>query len=155
MLYQRYRSPLYRYLNNRLSNTDDTDELFQDIWTSIIHGQFTHTGNASFRTWFYTVARNRLYDYYRKNRIGLASVEDVSEMVDTESPDIQLAHKQESKAFQRLVEQLPPRQLDVFLLKVESGLSLQEIAQVCGENLDTIKSRYRYAVNKLSQLLED
>jgi RNA polymerase sigma-70 factor (ECF subfamily) len=51
------------------------------------------------------------------------------------------------------IEKLPPEQKDTLMLKLESGLDLQTIADVTGVNRETAKSRLRYAVKKLRQVM--
>ena len=154
LLYQRYQTQLYRYLLNRLGDHHNTDELFQDIWARIIKTRYEVKSNASFRTWLYTIARNRLIDHYRSNQIKLVEIED-SHPVDNAGPDEQLIQAENDNDILHAVRQLPREQQDVFLLKVESGMSLQEIADLSGEGFETIKSRYRYAIQKLGQLLDN
>jgi RNA polymerase sigma-70 factor (ECF subfamily) len=50
---------------------------------------------------------------------------------------------------------LPDEQRDVFLLREEAGLSLDQIALVTGSNRETAKSRLRYAVNKLRAAIDE
>jgi RNA polymerase sigma-70 factor (ECF subfamily) len=54
-----------------------------------------------------------------------------------------------------LVEALPPAQREAFLLHEEGDLSVDEIAQVTGTDREAIKSRLRYALNKLRRGMED
>lgn len=153
-LYQRYHSQLYRYLCNRVSQKVDGDELFQDIWAKVIKAKYVAQSGASFRTWLYTIARNRLTDYFRQRNISLVDMSAEEEAVDDQGPDEKMIESQGSAAILTMVKALPQQQQDVFLLKVESGLSIQEIADIYGENSETIKSRYRYAVKRLAELLE-
>lgn len=158
-LYQRYHNQLYRYLFNRLNDRNQTDELFQDIWARVIKTRYKVQAKASFRTWFYTIARNRLIDEYRKSAFNVVNVVNPEhyqdELVDAESPEKQLSRDQDNHAILNNLKRLPREQQDVFLLKAESGLSLQEIADITGENFETTKSRYRYAIQKLAQLLDE
>ena len=50
---------------------------------------------------------------------------------------------------------LPDEQRDVFLLREEAGLSLDQIAAITGTNRETAKSRLRYAVNKLRTAIDE
>ena len=59
---------------------------------------------------------------------------------------------------QRLVAALanvPPAQRDAFLLHVEGGLALREVATLTGVSVETVKSRLRYAYGRLRAALED
>jgi len=61
------------------------------------------------------------------------------------------------KIFQQLqlISELPDEQREAFLLREEAGMSLAEIAEVTGVNIETAKSRLRYAVNRLRKGMND
>ena len=64
-LYERHRSAVYRYLLRHCGNAATADELFQDVWMSVIRVRETWRPTAKFTTWLYTLARNRLVDHWR------------------------------------------------------------------------------------------
>ena len=70
ILYQRYKTPLYRFVL-RQCGQQTVDELFQDIWLKVIKSRFHYQVQASFKTWLYHLARNRIIDQYRKNNLCL------------------------------------------------------------------------------------
>jgi RNA polymerase sigma-70 factor (ECF subfamily) len=104
----------------------------------------------------YHIAHNNLIDYYRRQKHGvpLSFDEDgpsLESMPANETLSIE-EHLDKEEAITRLramVEQLPEAQREVFLLKEEAGLSLHDIASVTGVNVETAKSRLRYAHKKL------
>ncbi|MDH5691709.1 MAG: sigma-70 family RNA polymerase sigma factor, partial [Gammaproteobacteria bacterium] len=61
----------------------------------------------------------------------------------------------QAQAITKAVEALPAEQKEVFLLKVEAEMSLEEIAQMGGESREAIKSRYRYAVAKIRKWVSE
>ena len=64
--------------------------------------------------------------------------------------DVQAGHR-----LQQALTEVPPAQRDAFLLHVEAGLSLGEIATLAGVPAETIKSRLRYVYRRLRAALED
>ena len=64
-------------------------------------------------------------------------------------PESQVETMQTLTAVLSLVEELPGEQREVFLLKVEAGMTLDDIAALTGVNAETAKSRLRYAIKKL------
>jgi RNA polymerase sigma-70 factor, ECF subfamily len=171
LLYGRHKGGVYRYLLRHCGNAGSADELFQDVWMNVIRVRATYTPSAKFTTWLYTLAHNRVIDHWRaRGQVNLVSIDDDA---DTSTRDVVTAlpgpvHQQpEARADQRqlgtrLVEALatlPPSQREAFLLQQEGGLSLAEIADLTGVGTETVKSRLRYAVNKLrtelAELRED
>ena len=67
ILYARHKGGVYRYVLRQCSNSGVADELFQDVWTSVIRIRGSYTPSAKFATWLYTLARNRLVDHWRSS----------------------------------------------------------------------------------------
>ena len=164
-LYARHRGGTFRYLLRHLGNRALAEELFQDIWTSLIAARERYKVEAKFTTWLYTLAHNRLVDHYRRHRAielvssdAAADDDDPPEVVpapDTVQPERQAQARQGAARLLALVEALPPAQREAFLLHEEGGLSVDEIAQALGADREAVKSRLRYALGKLRRGMED
>jgi RNA polymerase sigma-70 factor (ECF subfamily) len=164
VLYTRHKGPLYRYLLRQCGAAAQAEELFQDVWMKLIRARERYEARAKFTTWLYHLAHNRLIDHYRRAKAGVPiSYDDdpdeplIEQVADSElrEPDNELDRR---RLGQRLLVQiaiLPETQREAFLLREESGLSLEEIAKVTGVNAETAKSRLRYALAKLRQGLKD
>ena len=72
---------------------------------------------------------------------------------DPGSPDHALSVFEERRRLQRALEDLPPEQREALLLRLEQELSLEEIAAITGAGRETVKSRLRYAMDKLKARL--
>lgn len=157
-LYQRHKTPLYRFIL-RQCDKDNVDELFQDIWLKVINARNEYQVKAKFKTWLYHLARNRIIDLYRRNNIrpidnhedALTAIEDRT----TAQPEKNLHNQNQHEALLEAIAKLPRDQKEAFLLREEAGLSVEQIAETCGINFETAKSRLRYATNKLRQILTD
>lgn len=160
-LYSRYRLPLFRYLQHQCGNAAIAEELFQDIWLNLIKSRQRYEVTASFKTYIYHMAHNRLIDHYRKQKHGVpASYDENEELLNLEmtadplSPERQLQSQQQLTRFMTALVALPEAQREAFLLKENTGLSVDQIAEITGVNAETAKSRIRYAVNKLRASIE-
>lgn len=152
ILYHRHKDRVYRYFLRQCSDTAAVDDLFQDTWSNIIRARSTYTVTARFTTWLYQIAHNRLIDHFR--RMNVRPVENLEDDPPVPSPvsiEQQLDGQKTLQQLYLLIGELPRDQRDAFLLKEEAGLSLEEIAAVTGTNRETVKSRLRYALQKLKQ----
>lgn len=160
-LYQRYRMPMFRYLQNQCGNAAMAEELFQDVWLNLVRARERYEVTALFKTLIYRMAHNRLIDHYRKQKHGLPRSynehEDLLNILESSNqvtPQQQLNAQQQLTTLMQAIEQLPEAQREAFLLKEETGLSVEQIAEITGVNPETAKSRVRYAMNKLKAVLE-
>ncbi len=154
-LYQRYRQSLFLFLMRRGHRQVEAEELFHDCWLRVIDHQQGFTGNQ-FRAWLYTIARNLSIDAMRKQQ-PQALDESTAESPALQSPSTQQVTEGVDcvELIKRSVAELPLEQRDVFLLQHEAGLSLPQIADIMQLGRETVKSRVRYAMQKLRQLMAD
>jgi RNA polymerase sigma-70 factor (ECF subfamily) len=164
VLYARHKGGVYRYLLRQCRQGVAVDELFQDVWMNLIRARGSYTPSAKFTTYLYRLAHNRLIDHYRSSgQVRLVSSDDEAfeEAVAALpaqrglEPDKQAENRELGDRLKDAVASLPPPQRDAFLLQQEAGLSLNEIAELTGVGVETVKSRLRYAVNKLRNDLSD
>ncbi len=159
-LYERHKAPTYRYLLRHTSDRAVADELHQDVWMRVVKARGHYAPDARFTTWLYTLARHRLVDHWRSRRgERFTSLDEEADCEPaTDDADGPLASTIDAEAGERLVAALadvPGPQRDAFLLHVEAGLSLEEIARLAGVPAETVKSRLRYAYRRLRAALED
>jgi len=167
-LYARHKRATYRYfLRHAGSDVATADELHQDLWLRVIGARQRYEAQAKFSTWLYTLARHRMVDYWRsRHGVSLQSLEDdviatqaeESVAADRDVDDDPLHASIDAETCRRLVAALadvPALQRDAFLLHIEGGLSLDEIASLTDTSGETVKSRLRYAYRRLRKTLED
>lgn len=161
-LYQRHRLGLYRFISWRSPRAEWVDEVVQDAWANLHHARQRYQPEASFRTYLYQIARNRLFDLLRQQQPMLAadmgstdgrSLFDVlaDAAHDGMSPEDALEQKQERDGLHHAIASLPSEQKEAVILQQFSGLSLDEIAEVASVPVETVKSRLRYAMRKLRE----
>ena len=156
-LYSRYRAPLYRFVLRTLRNGAEAEDLYHEVWSRIIttSQRFSDVTPGAFKAYLYQIARNLLIDRSRRATLQLVETDDPPEVAsDAPTPDIQLHYDDCGERLLLAIDGLPAEQREAFLLKEESGLSLEQIAVMVSTGRETIKSRLRYAMKKLRELLE-
>lgn len=159
-LYLRHKNPLLRYFLRQVDSRATAEELFQETWQSVIKASDNYQASAKFTTWLYHMARNKLIDHYRKQGRGEElSLDEQTEMQPAansiDEPEQQLNDAQSKQQYLWALGQLPPAQREVLVLKIESAMTVQEIAETIQDNAEAVKSRLRYAVQKLKQLISE
>lgn len=152
-LYARHRQKLYRHLLRQLRDNALADELFQDVWQRVIAARGSWIPDAGFATWLYTIAHHRLGDHWRALKHRPAAPADAEErlarLADGQTPERVLSDFERRRQLQLALDDLPTEQREVLLLRLEQDMTLEEIGQVTGAGRETVKSRLRYAMDKL------
>ncbi|MDX1508161.1 MAG: RNA polymerase sigma factor [Woeseiaceae bacterium] len=156
-LYRRHNDALYRYLLRLCRHRDTAEDIFQEAWGKIIASRDRYRPTAKFTTFLYRVAHNCFIDHVRRNKrhANTVDVEPDTQCHDGELPDEAVERNLARERLEAALGALPDEQRDVFLLREEAGLTLDEIAFVTGSNRETTKSRLRYAVNKLRAAIDE
>ncbi len=160
-----YSSRLTGFIRKRVPNTEDAEDLLQDVFYQLAEADKLMKPIDQIVSWLFTVARNRITDLYRKKKPGLLAE---TFNYDEEYPEIDalgelLAHNNtpETVYLQALVmeeignalEMLPKEQREVFEMTEFQGLSYNEISSITGLPVNTLISRKHYAVLFLRERL--
>ena len=152
-LYSRHRGKLYHYLLRQLRDNALADEVFQDVWQRVIAARAGWKPDAGFAAWLYTIAHHRLGDHWRALKHRPPAPADADErtarVADPDTPERVLSEFQHRRQLQLALDELPEEQREVLLLRLEQDLTLEEIAAITGVGRETVKSRLRYAMDKL------
>jgi RNA polymerase sigma-70 factor (ECF subfamily) len=167
-LMRRHRAPLYNFVLRSVRHRETAEEILQDAWLRIIQGAGDFHRSAKFSTWAYTVARNLCIDHARKAALrrhpsldqrtsdrgeGAAlgdSIRDPKAVVDREAIGKELQLR-----LADAIGALPADQREVFVLREYSDLPFKEIAEIVGAPENTVKSRMRYALERLQDALAE
>ena len=160
-LYRRHeKGRLYRYLLRNCNNESDVDDLFQDVWVKLYKTRSRFKANASFKAFLFTTARNHLIDCGRKKKtregINQANPGYMEENIvagENCQPEQQAIMEEQYQMLLQCIDALPAKLHEAFLLSIEPGFSIDEIANILKIKKETAKSRLRYAVNKLHEWL--
>jgi len=159
-LYARHKGGLFRYFYRNCSSRDIAEELFQDVWMKVVNARESYQQSAKFTTYLYRIAHNRLIDHYRhlsSAQHAMRSDADNQEIVENhseqETVDRSLELAQRDETLKAAICALPFEQREAILMQQDGHLSLAEIAEIAGTSRETIKSRLRYAMQKLRDQL--
>jgi len=160
-LYAEYKGPLYRYLLRHVRNAGAAADLFQEVWSRLVATRARYEPRAKFATFLFHIAHNCAVDYFRRDvnlRSEIAAQDLDSPLLEPEVPEYQRPDRvaefvEQQSALLAAVAALPHEQREAFLLREETGLSVEEIARVTDVPVETAKSRLRYAIRKLKKSL--
>jgi RNA polymerase sigma-70 factor, ECF subfamily len=160
-LYARYRVRLHRFVLRLSRDSHEAEEVFQEAWMAVIRGRVKLRPGARFAAYLFSIAHRRLADRWRRLKrfsplqMDGESIGDPDEVADafTVAPEEWTQHAQLQRALMTELGKLPVHQREVFLMKAEAELSLEEIAEIMGATREATKSRLRYALARLRAAL--
>ncbi|WP_460907216.1 RNA polymerase sigma factor [Spirosoma areae] len=161
---RQYGSRLSRFIRGQVKSDEDAEDILQDVWYQLSK-VVDLEGIESMSGWLFQVARNRITDTYRKKKEGALSdlmLENEEDgfsfreilLADAETPEDQFFKDIFWEELMKALDELPENQRTVFVQNELEDSTLQEIADQTGENLKTIISRKRYAVQHLRKRLK-
>lgn len=158
VLYDRYRLPLYAYLNRLLpGQTAQVDDIFQQTWIRAIDRLSTYRHEEKFSAWLMRIGHNFAIDFFRTSkRRGESSMDDGLETALSDSTDVspwrELDSQELGEAIEQAVSELSPELREVFLLRRED-VPFREIARIQSCSINTCLGRMQYALKQLRKSL--
>src|SRR4051812_14245702 len=169
-LVRRHNRPVYNFVLRQLRVPSVSEDVTQEVFMRLVQNAADFKHEARFLTWLYTIARNLCIDQLRKfshRRHAsldqpLADSADQATLLDSISdPDPHASAERNAASAEvrssivRAVDSLPDDQREVFLLREVANLPFKEIAEITGVGENTVKSRMRYALDRLKDALSD
>ncbi len=168
VLVRRFQRPLFNFILRSVRDPDRSEELLQEVFLKVVQRAAEFQGSSKVSTWVYTIARNLCIDtsrkmVFRRHRSLDASTGDDPDgptMLDraaaaTPAADRAVSGGDLKERITRAVEELPEEQREVFLMREVSNMAFKEIAEVVGVPENTVKSRMRYALERLQRALAE
>ena len=154
LLLERYEKPVVRMIRNITGCTDSYEDIAQEVFfTAYKKLASFDPACSSFSTWLFTIARNKSINAIKKKRVP--TLGELPERTKPDDPLGNLANKELFDELDRVLHTLPGRQKRAFVLAEFERLSYQEIAEIEGIRVGTVKSRINRAKKRLRSALNN
>jgi RNA polymerase sigma-70 factor (ECF subfamily) len=152
-LVRRHAPAMGRFLYSSGASRDEIDDLVQETFFRAFRRLDGWRGEASFRSWLFTIASNALRDEYRRRKgRRMLSLED-RDLVDSADPHADLAAAETADRLREGIAALPRLQRAVFLLRTQEGAGYTDIAAALGTTPGAARVHYHHAVKRLKELV--
>ena len=170
LLVKRHQGPLYNFALRQLRTPSTAEEVVQDAFVRVVQSAADFKHEARFSTWLYTITRNLCIDQMRKrahrrhpslDEPGSGSDGEEGPSLGERTADTRASVEREATGSElrvriaRAVDLLPDEQREVFLMREVANLPFKEIADITGVPENTVKSRRRYALERLQEALSE
>src|SRR5262245_16879505 len=147
----RLHARLRGFLQKLLASPSDVDDVTQDVWFDVFRGLPRLENVDSFLPWLYRIARNRAYRLLRRRDMRMQSIENLDSVAD-DVPEHEFSAEDASRVYAAL-DRLTPEHREVLLLRFIEQMSYDDLAQVTGCPVGTVRSRIHNAKRGLREIL--
>jgi RNA polymerase sigma-70 factor (ECF subfamily) len=155
---RRHQRFVFATAQRYLMNYDDAEDAAQEVFIRALKNLHTFRGDSSVQTWLYRITMNVCTSMRRRKKLlSFFSGQDDDAEPEIPSEDYtpyQIAENQDfEQRFQQMLQQLPPKQRETFVLRYVEELSYEEISVMLGTSVGGLKANYFQAVQKLARIL--
>jgi RNA polymerase sigma-70 factor, ECF subfamily len=152
----KYQREIYGLACRMVSDPEEAKDLAQQAFLQAFVHIRSFRRDAQFRTWLFRIAINQCYNFLksRKKFGDTVDCDDVHLEGDDPSPEAELITQDDRRQLYEALERLPAKQRAVITLKVEQGLSYQEISQVLGGTAGAARVNYCQALKTLKKHMQ-
>jgi RNA polymerase sigma-70 factor, ECF subfamily len=158
----RWERPIFALAYRVIGREEEARDVVQETFLRAFRGIGKFRGQAKFSSWVYRIALNLCRDWIRRERRapilptpdGVDVIELAAEQGPVESIEDLVARNDMSKVVAELMTRLPEEQRTAIILKEYHGMTFQEIADLQGVPLSTVKTRLYQGLNVLRRHLQ-
>ena len=158
VLFERHHRALFRYFVSMSGHREAAEDLVQDVFFRILRYRTSYNPAQSFTAWMYQIARNAGVDQVRKQ--GAVQVVDIDTFAERRAelvsaspgPEENASRGQDLALLRRAMAQLPEDKREILVLSRFQGMKHEDIAEVLGCEVGTVKVRVYRAIRALEQI---
>jgi RNA polymerase sigma-70 factor, ECF subfamily len=151
-LYDRYEGPLFGFLRRQLDDAAEAEDVLHEVFIAVLRERDTGNRARSFKAWLFQVARHLCLNRVRARHRSAKTTHGVGQLIELEQlathPEHLLQHRQTAEAVMKAVAKLPTHLSELYHLRA-GGLSYEELSEMLGVPLGTVKSRMHEMVKQL------
>lgn len=148
-LYKNYSKLVYGVIYSILKNTDETEDVLQNVFVKIFKLDNEKLPTKSHLSWLYSVAKNETINYIKKH----SKEKNYERLYEITDNDTEIEKVLDKEYFNKLIENLPPKQQEILSLKIISNLSFREIANILDMKIPAVQWHYYKSLNTIKLLL--
>ncbi len=153
-LVKKYEKPLFIMINNMIREQFNAEDLLQEVFlAAYVNIRTFNPDLGKFSTWLFRIARNKCINEIKKNKFKAFS--DVPDIAGREDPAHDILEKEAFMKLDNALDQLSISDRVIFILAEFENMPYNEIAEIEGIKVGTVKSRLSRAKEKLQKILKE
>jgi RNA polymerase sigma-70 factor (ECF subfamily) len=155
---KKYQKKIYWHARRMTGNHLDADEVVQEVLIVIYNNLSKFRFQSSLYTWIYRITSTRTLNFLNRSKIKRLLGFEESNAPELSSNEDIIRNIEQMEKFARLeqlLQQLPAKQREVFIMRSFDNMSYKEISEVTGKSEGGLKANYFHAVNKLMEMMKE
>lgn len=155
VLYKKYCKRLYKFAFSILKSSEESENIVQDVFLNLWENRHKVENDSSVKYYVFTIAYNSAISIIRKKAREYQFIEYLKSLQDLsqEPVNIEIEYNELKDKFNDIINHLPDRQKDVYLLHRVEGLKYQEIAERLNVSVNTIENHMSRALKTIRATL--
>lgn len=156
MLMRQYGRAIYWHIRRIVVGHEDAEDVFQETCIKVLGSISSYRGDGSLATWLYRVATNEALQHLRRQAHLFQSIDSLGDtLTERLKAEATLQDDEAATIFQNALLTLPTQQRIAFNLRYYDELSYEEIAHITGKSVNTLKTNYHYATEKVKSYIKE
>lgn len=154
-LYNRYSKKLYNFAYSILKSIEESENIVQDVYLNLWENRLKVKNNSSVKYYVFTIAYNSSISLIRKKVLESKFIEYLKSLneIYQEPVDLEFEYSELTNRLDKIVNALPQRQKEVFIMNRTEGLKYQEIADRLSISVNTIENHMSRALKNIREKL--
>jgi RNA polymerase sigma-70 factor (ECF subfamily) len=155
LVFYKYKGYLLDFISKSLPQEEDPESIVQEVFVKLWMNRDYLDPSKSLNAFLYTIARNQLYGRLRKLLSKRKYLEELyfSSSVSSNTTEKEIEYHELEKTVADLIESLPAKRREIFILSREKGLTFKEIAGKLGISENTVDTQIRKALSFIKEKL--
>ena len=155
VLYKKYCKKVYKFGYSILKSTEESENLMQDVFLNLWENRQKVEKDSSIKSYVFTIAYNSAISIIRKKARESEFVEYLKSLqeINEEPINVKLEYDELAKKLDDIIQKLPPRQKEVYILHRVEGLKYSEIAERLHISVNTIENHMSRALKTIREKL--
>lgn len=155
-LMKQYGQPLYWHIRRIVVGHDDAEDVMQETCLKVLNNIGSFKGDGPLATWLYRIATNEALQHMRRKTRLLQSIDSLSDSLKAKlQAEASVDGKEMEIMFQQALLTLPTQQRIAFNLRYYDELSYDEIARITGKKVQSLKTNYHYATQRIKNYIKE
>lgn len=156
LLIKQYGDTLYWHIRRIVVGHEDAEDVMQETIINIYRHIDKFNEDSSLSTWIYRIATNESIRWLKKQAPIFGSIDEISSLLAQKlTADERIDAQSVETYFQKALLTLPTQQRIAFNMRYYDELPYEEIAKITGKNVNTLKTNYHFAVEKIKNYLKE